>query len=109
MAFIDKLADALHAVNKTVSIDIGTWYQPLWNHGALNASKLDRALDMSTYGPLYTDFIESTSYMLKMYSPQKIGIGLCPACLPEPFSNDQLEARFSVINGLGFVQVRLVF
>eukprot|EP00658_Telonema_sp_P-2_P054648 TRINITY_DN43476_c0_g1_i1.p1 TRINITY_DN43476_c0_g1~~TRINITY_DN43476_c0_g1_i1.p1 ORF type:complete len:292 (+),score=61.55 TRINITY_DN43476_c0_g1_i1:132-1007(+) len=110
--FVDLLGNELAAHGKTVSIDIGTWQQPLWNIPALNASSLGRALDMSTYGDKQGDpadfrrFVTSMGRMLDLFSCSKIGVGFCPACLNQsrPFTAAQLGARFGLIETLECVQ-----
>jgi hypothetical protein len=109
--FIDKLATAL-GPNRTVSIDMMTWDNPLWTHAVLNRSKLGRAVDMSTYGNSKGDpedfrrFVVSAGRMIEEYDCEKIGLGLCPACLNQSklFTEAQLASRFDLIRGLGCVQ-----
>lgn len=57
-SFVDNLANALHAHQKVLSIDLDSWrqednpfwkHQPLYNHSLLNATALDKAITMSTY------------------------------------------------------------
>ena len=115
--FIDKLATSL-GPQRTVSLDMMTWDNPLWAHPVLNRSKLGRAVDMSTYGNAHGDpddfrrFVVSAGKMIEDYSEPtsgacpKIGIGLCPACLnrSRPFTSAQLQARFDLIGGLECVR-----
>jgi hypothetical protein len=109
--FIDQLASALEASaprrvpKRTVSIDMMTWGQPLWNHHLLSKSKLGRAVDMSTYGNArgdpadFREFVVSTGLMLEQYDCNQIGIGFCPACLNKsrPFTEAQIGARFALV------------
>lgn len=89
-----------------------TWNNPLWTHSVLNRSKLGRAIDMSTYGNSQGDpvdfrrFVVSAGRMIEEYDCAKIGVGLCPACLNHSrlFTEEQLQARFDLIRGLGCVQ-----
>ena len=47
--FVDRFARALHAEGKVLSVDVGTCCHWWWDAVALNASSLDRVVDMSTY------------------------------------------------------------
>ena len=84
--FLDQFATALHKVDKTLSVDIGTDTNPLcapitgalpklakgcysqwWMHAALNATAVDRFISMTTYQG-FQHFVIGTASMLARFS-----------------------------------------
>lgn len=100
-AFVNQFAVAMHKAGKVVSLDMVTASIPIWNSTLLNSSALDRAVNMGTYSQSYLGFVSSAAAMYKLYSPDKIGVGLGSWF---PLSEAEVRDRFAVIEGLGNVQ-----
>lgn len=104
VAFLDKLGASLHAHGKVLSMDYaaGAYYNSIWNETLLERSTgLDRLSNMGSYTDSLPTFVSSTQKMIDTFSLEKVGVGLCPACLAAPFTASDLEARFDLIEKLG--------
>ena len=103
--FVDRLAQALHAKGKVLSLAVGTCCSEWWDAKALNATALDRIADMSTYKSFPT-FIVSIATALVEYASDKIGVGFSN---PSGFGLGDIQARFDVMEGLGLKELEVYF
>jgi|EP01046_Picozoa_sp_COSAG06_P023328 hypothetical protein len=95
-AFLDRFGTALHAHNKTLSVDIligGIVHDnSLWNFTALNATTgIDTVANMGTYAARLSDFTVALGRELAFFSRSKAGVGLCPGCLAMPLPDTEVR------------------
>jgi hypothetical protein len=98
--FLNKLANALHSVNKKLSVDIATW-SLIWNYDLLAESKIDIIYDMSTYAGRFETFYTNLNNAISKIPLSKLGIGL-ETLNPNtgetsPFTEEEIEARLRSI------------
>ncbi len=98
--FLNKFADALHSVNKKLSVDIASW-SLIWDYNLLAESKVDYIYDMSTYAGRFETFYTNLNNAISKIPMQKLGIGL-ETLNPNtgektPFTEGEIEARIRSI------------
>ena len=98
--FLNKFADALHTVNKKLSVDIATW-SVFWNYDLLAQSKVDMLCEMTTYAGRFETFYSALNYALSKIPQDKLVIGL-ETLNPNtgetiPFSENEIEVRLKSI------------
>ncbi|MHB1907422.1 MAG: LysM peptidoglycan-binding domain-containing protein [Nitrososphaerales archaeon] len=75
--FLTNFANAMHAKNKTLSVDMASWDGgALWNYSIEASSSVDIVLTMVTYNSNYTTFQQGVQAMLQNVPLDKIAIGL---------------------------------
>eukprot|EP01114_Cavostelium_apophysatum_P018627 TRINITY_DN5809_c0_g2_i1.p1 TRINITY_DN5809_c0_g2~~TRINITY_DN5809_c0_g2_i1.p1 ORF type:complete len:288 (+),score=52.48 TRINITY_DN5809_c0_g2_i1:70-933(+) len=97
-AFLSEFADALHAIDKKLTVDIANW-NPIWNWTLISQSSVDRIFLMSTYAGNFTAFEKYLKQAVNEIDPQKLGIGLetIDDDTNEPFSEAELQERFQML------------
>ncbi|MEM3833700.1 MAG: hypothetical protein QW128_08990 [Thermoprotei archaeon] len=98
--FLNRFADALHAVNKKLSVDIATW-SVFWNYDMLAQSKVDMFCEMATYAGRFETFYSALNYALSKMPQNRLVIGL-ETLNPNtgetiPFSESEVEVRLRSI------------
>ena len=83
--FLTKFADALHQVNKKLSVDFFS-NLPFWDLGALNSSTTDYLISMDTYVPGNATFEAYLQVAQGHISGSNIGLGMCTGTRPAPFT-----------------------
>ena len=83
--FLKKFADALHQVNKKLSVDFFS-NLPFWDLGALNSSTTDYLISMDTYVPGNATFEAYLQVAQGHISGSNIGLGMCTGTRPAPFT-----------------------
>ena len=83
--FLTKFADALHQVNKKLSVDFFS-NLPFWDLAALNSSMTDYLISMDTYVPGNATFEAYLQVAQGHIDGSSIGVGMCTGIRPAPFT-----------------------
>lgn len=110
VSFLNKFADALHTVNKKLSVDIATW-SVFWNYDILAQSKVDMIIEMSTYAGRYETFYSNLNYAISKIPKNKLLVGL-ETLNPNtgetiPFSESEVEVRIRSIIRSGLNRIAI--
>jgi len=92
--WLTEFANALHAVGKKVSVDIGSW-STIWNWQLIGQSTVDYVLVMSTYTTNYTVFASSLDKAVSQIPLDKLGIGLEDDV--KMYTDAELQSRFDLL------------
>lgn len=106
--FIDTFADALHAENLKLTVDIATW-SPIWNYTAIAATSVDMGISMGTYTSTDTSFSSQLNTLVTNFSPARSGVGLetVNASTTERMPLDEVRWRFEQFKASGAAEVDL--
>eukprot|EP00698_Gefionella_okellyi_P004960 TRINITY_DN14572_c0_g1_i1.p1 TRINITY_DN14572_c0_g1~~TRINITY_DN14572_c0_g1_i1.p1 ORF type:complete len:325 (+),score=54.21 TRINITY_DN14572_c0_g1_i1:30-1004(+) len=94
--FLSLFADSLHAVGRKLTVATGSW-NPVWNMTLMAQTTVDKFLTMQTYANNFTVFEADLIKAVEVYGVNRLGVGLCTCCGPEPLSTDAIAQRFQVI------------
>ena len=110
--FLNKFANALHKVNKKLSVDYFS-NLPIWNLGAMNSSSTDYFISMDTYVQENSTFEAYLNIAQSKFNGKRIGVGMCAGTRPPPYTpygpdpcpinawtEEQLEERFQYLDNL---------
>ena len=92
-AFLDVVADAMHARGVKVGVDIATW-SPFWDYSLLNATRVDWLFDMESYQAPQAGFEKAVAHAQQFVSPEKYVCGL----ETHPFNATELAQRFAFLS-----------
>lgn len=96
--FLSKFADRLHAINKTLQVDVANW-SLLWNYTLLGKTRTDDVITMATYAGNFTVFSNALSRAVREIGIKKLQAGLM---IVNPQTNkgytkQEIDARFNQI------------
>jgi hypothetical protein len=122
--FLTTFAKALHQVDKKLTVDVASW-NPIWNWTLISNSSVDGIFLMDTYtgnaGAMpqsvsfgthsfagsFDTFAQRLDKALNQIDINKLGIGL-ESINPntnQPFSDQELEERFQLLQEFGVQQI----
>ena len=110
-ALLDATADAVHAVGKTISVDIATW-TPFWDYGALNRTRVDWLCDMESYNADFAFFKKQVAFAMAHVAPEKYVCGLATTHESgpnsgKPFNDTELAWRFDFLRAQGVQKIAM--
>ena len=103
VAFLNTVADALHARGVLVSVDIATW-TAFWNYQALGASRVDWLCDMESYNPDFAAFQKQVAFASATLPPEKYVVGLE---VHPSFNVSDVAERFAVLRSAGLRKIAI--
>ena len=103
VAFLNTVADALHARGVLVSVDIATW-TAFWDYQALGASRVDWLCDMESYNPDLAAFKKQVAFASATLPPEKYVVGL--ETHPS-FNVSDVAERFAVLRSAGLRKIAI--
>ena len=95
--FLDYFSKEMHAINKTLSVDVATWSK-IWNFTAITMTSIDYVIPMNTYTDNYDTWMNNLNYDIKYIdNNSKLVIGLSTLNLSDdqPFTQQQLQMRLN--------------
>jgi len=91
-AFLNVVADAMHARGVKVGVDIATW-SPFWDYSLLNSTRVDWLFDMESYQAPQAGFEKAVLHAQQFLSADKYVCGL----ETHPFNSTELAQRFAFL------------
>jgi len=107
VAFLNTVADALHAQGLTVGVCVATWSK-IWDLKALGGSRVDYVKTMQTYAGSDAEFAAALAGALADVPLSKLVVGLESTDDDNggrPFNDTQVALRFNAIKAAGVTRV----
>jgi hypothetical protein len=99
-AFLGKFANAMHGINKTLSVCVASW-NDFWDFSAIASSSIDKVMTMDTYAGDFSTFTSALQKAINQIGLKKLGVGLITTVT----DNSQLTQRFNLIEQSGATEI----